>query len=163
MTSRYIKLLGILAISSLVTATAHAADAGCGKWTTAFGSLSGEGEALNTSFCSEANGSEYSFEITCNSGSLNVRFMPQIEGDGQTFDKVMVDYAVDGQSHVVETQFEELDGAFAADIATKDPLIKAMRAGQIAVVTLKDVKAPAYQVPLDGFKRAIGKLIRECE
>ena len=163
MTSRYIKLLGILAISSLVTATAHAADAGCGKWTTAFGSLSGEGEALNTSFCSEANGSEYSFEITCNSGSLNVRFMPQIEGDGQTFDKVMVDYAVDGQSHVVETQFEELDGAFATDLETKDPLVKAMRAGQNAVVTLKDVKAPAYQVPLDGFKRAISKLIRNCK
>ena len=163
MTSRYIKLLGILAVSSLVTATAHAADARCGKWTTAFGSLSGEGEALNTSYCSEASGSEYSFEITCSSKSLNVRFMPQVEGDGQNFNKVMADYAVDGQSHVVETQFEELDGAFAADLATKDPLIKAMRAGQNAVVTLKDVKVPAYQVPLDGFKRAIGKLIRECK
>lgn len=161
MTRHCFTLLSLLAVLSLAATTAHAE--GCGKWETAFGSLSGEGEALNTSYCSEANGSEYSFEITCNSGSLNVRFMPQIEGDGLTFNKVMVDYAVDGTSHVVETQFEELDGAFAADIATKDPLVKAMRAGQIAVVTLKDVKAPTYQVPLDGFKRSIGKLIRECK
>ena len=161
MTSRFLTLLSVLAATSLATATVHAK--GCGKWTTAFGSLSGEGEALNTSYCSEAAGQEFSFEITCNSKSLNVRFMPQIEGDGLTFDKVMVDYAVDGTSFAVGTQFEELDGAFAADIATKDPLIKAMRAGQNAVVTLKDVKAPAYQVPLDGFKRAIGKLIRECK
>ena len=86
--------------------------------------------------------------------------MPQIEGE---FDKVKVDYAVDGKSHVVKTQFEELDGAFAVNLATKDPLVKAMRAGQNAVVTLKDVKAPAYHVPLDGFKRAIGKLIHECK
>ena len=161
MTRHCFTLLSLLAVLSLAATTAHAE--GCGKWETAFGSLSGEGEALNTSYCSEANGSEYSFEITCNSGSLNVRFMPQIEGDGLTFNKVMVDYAVDGTPHVVETQFEELDGAFAADIATKDPLVKAMRAGQIAVVTLKDVKAPTYQVPLTGFKRAIGKLIRECK
>ncbi len=161
MKNRFLTLLSLLAASSLVTTPAHAA--GCGKWTTAFGSLSGEGEALNTSYCNEAAGSEFSFEITCNSKSLNVRFMPQVEGDGLTFDKVMVDYAVDGQSHVVETQFEELDGAFAANIATKDPLVKAMRAGKSAVVTLKDIKAPAYQVPLAGFKRAIGKLIRECK
>ncbi len=161
MAIRHFTLLGILAVSSLATTTAHAE--GCGKWETAFGTLAGEGEALNTSYCSEAAGQEYSFEITCNSKSLNVRFMPQVEGSGLTLDKVMLDYAVDGQSHVVETQFEELDGAFAADIATKDPLIKAMRAGKSAVVTLKDVKAPAYQVPLDGFKRAIGKLIRECK
>lgn len=161
MPSRFLMLLSLIAVSSLAATTAHAE--GCGKWTTAFGSLSGEGEALNTSFCSEAAGQEYSFEITCSSKSLNVRFMPQVEGSGLTLDKVMVDYAIDGQSHVVETQFEELDGAFAADIATKDPLIKAMRAGKSAIVTLKDVKAPAYQVPLTGFKRAIGRLIRECK
>lgn len=158
MTSRFLALLSLLAASSLATTAAHAE--GCGKWKTAFGTLSGEGEALNTSYCSEASGQEYSFEITCSANLLNVRFMPQVEGE---FDKVKVDYAVDGQSHVVETQFEELDGAFAVNLATKDPLIKAMRGGQSAVVTLKDVKAPAYQVPLDGFKRAIGKLIRECK
>ena len=157
MTSRFLTLLGILAASSLAAVPAHAE--GCGKWTTAFGSLSGEGEALNTSFCSEATGQEYSFEITCNSGSLNVRFMPQIEGE---FDKVTLDYAVDGVSFPVETQFEELDGAFAADIGVRAPLVKAMKAGNSAVVTLKDVKAPAYAVPLTGFKKAISKLTRKC-
>ena len=157
MTSRFLTLLGILAASSLAAVPAHAE--GCGKWTTAFGSLSGEGEALNASFCSEAAGSEYSFEITCNSGSLNVRFMPQIEGE---FDKVTVDYAIDGKSFPVKTQFEELDGAFAANISVGNPMVKAMKTGHSAVVTLKDVKAPAYAVPLAGFKKAISKLTRKC-
>ena len=157
MTSRFLTSLTILAASSLFAVPAHAE--GCGKWTTAFGSLSGEGEALNTSYCSEAAGQEYSFEITCNSGSLNVRFMPQIEGE---FDKVTVDYAVDGTSFPVETQFEELDGAFAVNIDAKDQLIKAMKGGHSAVVTLKNVKAPAYAVPLAGFKKAISKLTRKC-
>ena len=155
MTSRFLALPMIL----LTTTIAHAAE-GCGKWETQFSSLAGEGEALNTSYCSEVSGVEYSFEITCNSGSLNVRFMPQIEGE---FDKVTVDYAVDGKSHPVETQFEELDGAFAADIAANAPLVKAMKAGHSAVVTLKDIKAPAYAVPLAGFNRAISKLIRNCK
>jgi hypothetical protein len=160
MIDRNLAILSILAASVLAATPVQAA--GCGKWKTVFGSLSGEGEALNTSYCSETAGQEYSFEITCMAKSLNVRFMPQIEGDGMSFDKVKADYAVDGTSYVVETQFEELDGAFAADIAIKDPLVKAMRNGQSATVTLMDVKAPVYAVPLDGFKKAIGKLIREC-
>jgi hypothetical protein len=161
-TIRCFTLLGFLAGSSLAAAVAHAAGADCGKWETAFTSLAGEGEALNTSFCSAAGGQEYSFEITCSSGSLNLRFMPLFGGDGLTLDKVTVDYAIDGKSHAVETQFEELDGAFAADIATTDPLIAAMKAGRSAIVTLKDIKAPAYTVPLAGFTRAISKLIRNC-
>lgn len=161
MLHRYFSAMTVLVVAVFAATAAHAE--GCGKWKTAFGSLSGEGEALNTSYCSEAAGQEYSFEITCSSGSLNVRFMPQVEGDGQTLDKVTVDYAVDGVSHPIETQFEELDGAFAANIDAKDPLIKAMKAGQSAVVTLKDVKAPAYDVPLAGFKKAISKLTRKCK
>lgn len=160
MTNRCLMLPGVLAGLCLVVPSAQAVDAGCGKWTTAFTTLAGEGEALNTAFCSEASGQEYSFEITCNSGSLNVRFMPQIGGE---FDKVTVDYGIDGKSFPVETQFEELDGAFAADIDVKAPLITAMKAGQSAVVTLKDAKAPAYTVPLAGFKRAITKLTRKCK
>ena len=161
MTSRFLALPMILAVSSLTTTIAHAE--GCGKWQTQFSSLAGEGEALNTSYCSEASGQEFSFEITCGSGSLNIRFMPQIEGDGLTFNKVMVDYAIDGKSHTVETQYEELDGAFAANLDTTDPLIASMKAGRSAAVTLKDIKAPAYAVPLAGFKRAIAKLTRNCK
>ncbi len=155
-------LRGLLAGSILAAGTIHAAAEGCGKWQTAFSSLAGEGEALNTSFCSEARGQEYSFEITCGSGSLNVRFMPQFEGDGSNFDKLTLDYAIDGTSYAVKSQYEELDGAFAADLGIKDPLIAAMKAGQKGVVTLRGVKAPVYSVPLVGFKRAISKLIRKC-
>ena len=163
MTSRFLALLMILAGSSLAAATAHAGGAVCGKWETAFTSLAGEGEALNTSFCSAAGGSEFSFEITCASGSLNLRFMPRIEGDGSAFNKVTLDYAVDGKSHIVETQYEELDGAFAANLDITDPMVAAMKAGRSAIVTLKDIKAPAYAVPLTGFKRAISKLTRNCK
>jgi hypothetical protein len=162
MTSRSLALPMILAVSSLTTPVAHAAE-GCGKWITQFSSLAGEGEALNTSFCSTVGGQEFSFEITCGSGSLNVRFMPQIGGDGLTFDKVMADYAVDGQSHIVKTQFEELDGAFAADIEIAAPLIRAMKAGRNAAVRLKDIEAPVFAVPLDGFTRAISELTRNCK
>jgi hypothetical protein len=156
-------LPGVFAVSIISASAHHAAAEGCGKWQTAFSSLSGEGEALNTSFCSEASGQEYSFEITCHSGSLNVRFMPQVGGDGQAFDKVTLDYKIDGISHAVETQFEELDGAFAADLNVGDPLVEAMKAGRSGVVMLKDVKAPAYTVPLAGFTRAISKLIQKCQ
>ena len=156
---RTLSVLAVVPVSGFAALSGHASAADCGTWKTEFGSLSGEGEALNTSFCSDAKGQEYSFEITCNAGSLNVRFMPQLEGE---FDKVTLDYAVDGKSFPVETQFEELDGAFAADIDAKDRLIKAMKAGQGAVLTLKDVKAPAYDVPLAGFKKAILKLTRKC-
>ena len=89
-------LSGILAGASLAVAVAQAADNSCGKWETSFGSLAGEGEALNTSFCSERAGQEYSFEITCASGSMNLRFMPQIEGGGETYNKETVEYAIDG-------------------------------------------------------------------
>ena len=115
-------LSGFFAGASLAVATAQAADNACGKWETSFGSLAGEGEALNTSFCSEPEGQEYSFEITCGGGSMNLRFMPQIEGSGLTFNKETVEYAIDGKSFAVATQYEELDGAFAADVDTTDPL-----------------------------------------
>jgi hypothetical protein len=163
MRKSHVGLSGFLAGASLAVATAQAADNPCGKWETSFGSLAGEGEALNTSFCSEAAGREYSFEITCVSGSLNLRFMPQIGGDGLTFNKETMNYAIDGKSHAVETQYEELDGAFAADVDTTDPLVAAMKAARTAVVTLKDIKAPAYTVPLAGFTRAISKLIGNCK
>ena len=94
---------------------------------------------------------------------MNLRFMPQIEGGGETYNKETVEYAIDGKSYAVATQYEELDGAFAADVATTDPLIAAMKAGRSAIVTLKDIKAPAYAVPLAGFTRAISKLIRNCK
>lgn len=157
---RYLALLSLLAAAVLSSSVAHAAS--CGKWVTEFGTLAGEGEALNTSFCSEAAGQNYQFEITCSGQSLNVRFMPQFESDALSIDKVMVDYAIDGQSHMVETQFEELDGAFAANVASGDPLVKAMMAGKSASVTLKDIKAAPYQVSLKGFSKAINKLIRQC-
>ena len=157
------RLSGFLAGASLAVAGAQAADNSCGKWETSFGSLAGEGEALNTSFCSEPAGQEYSFEITCGSGSMNLRFMPQIEGGGETYNKETVEYAIDGKTFAVATQYEELDGAFAADVDTTDPLVEAMKAGGSAVVTLKDIKAPAHTVPLAGFTRAISKLIRNCK
>ena len=156
-------LSGVLAGASLAVAAAQAADNSCGKWETKFSSLAGEGEALNTSFCSEPAGQDYSFEITCGSGSMNLRFMPQIEGGGETYNKETVEYAIGGKSYAVATQYEELDGAFAADVDTTDPLVAAMKAGRTAVVTLKDIKAPAYTVPLAGFTRAISKLIRNCK
>ncbi len=135
---------------------------GCGAWTAAFGPLAGEGEEFHVSYCSEERGFEHSFEITCSTNSLNVRFMPQFESDGLSFDKVKLNYAVDGQSFVVDSQYEELDGAFASDVAVSDPLIKAMKAGKTAVVTLQDVKAPTYQVPLKGFSKAMNKLVGKC-
>jgi hypothetical protein len=162
MTYRSFIVLGVLAVLSIAGMGKEAVAEGCGKWKTEFSTLAGEGEALNTSYCSEKKGQEFSFEITCSSRSLNIRFMPLFESDGLSFDKVTLDYAVDGRSHAVKTQYEELDGAFAADVSVKDPLIEAMKAGDSGVVTLKDVKAPAYTVPLAGFKRAISKLVRKC-
>jgi hypothetical protein len=156
-------VLGFLAASSLAIAGANAAETACGKWETSFSSLAGEGEALNAHFCSEVKGKEFSFEITCTSGSLNIRFMPQIEGSGQEYDKVTLDYVIDGKSHVVQSQYEELDGAFAADVDAADPLVKAMKTARTATLTLKKTKAPAFTVPLAGAGRALGKLVRGCK
>ncbi len=94
---------------------------------------------------------------------MNLRFQPQIEGGGETYNKETVEYAIDGKTFAVATQYEEMDGAFAADVDTTDPLVAAMKAGKTAVVTLKGIKAPAYNVSLKGFSKAISKLIRECE
>jgi hypothetical protein len=159
MSKSAIALLVILTTSSL----AHAADTPCGKWETRFSSLAGEGEALNTYFCKKSSDLEYEFEITCNSGTLNIRFMPQVEGGGETFDKVTLDYVIDGKSHVVQSQYEELDGAFAADVDVTDPLVKAMKTGSTAIVTLKKTKVSAYAVPLTGSGRALTKLVRNCK
>ena len=52
MQKSFFGLSGFLAGASLAVAAAQAADKSCGKWETSFGSLAGEGEALNTSFCS---------------------------------------------------------------------------------------------------------------
>jgi hypothetical protein len=154
-----IAFLVILTTSGL----AHAADTPCGRWETTFSSLAGEGEAINAHFCSEVKGKEFSFEITCTSGSLNIRFMPQIEGSGQEYDKVTLDYMIDGKSHIVESQYEELDGAFAADVDVTDPLVKAMKTGRTATVTLRKTKVPPFTVPLTGAGRALTKLIRGCK
>jgi hypothetical protein len=159
MTKSIFAALCLLAASNL---EAHA-DTLCGRWETRFSSLAGEGEALNTQYCSEKKGREFSFEITCNAGTLNIRFMPQIEGSGQEYDKVTLDYVIDGKSYPVKTQFEELDGAFAADVDATAPLVKAMISGRTATVTLKTIKAPAYIVPLKGTGRALEKLLRECK
>ncbi len=147
----------------LALATLARAETPCGIWETSFGSLAGEGEALNAHYCSEKKDKEFSFEITCSTGTLNIRFMPQIEGSGLEYDKVTLDYTVDGKSHVVESQYEELDGAFAVDADVADPLVKAMKAGATAKVTLKKTKVPAYTVPLVGTGRALAKLVRECK
>jgi hypothetical protein len=158
MSKSAVALLVILTTSSL----AHA-DTPCGRWETRFSSLAGEGEALNTYFCQKSPDLDYEFEITCNSGTLNIRFMPQIEGSGLEYDKVTLDYVIDGKSHVVESQYEELDGAFAADVDAADPLVKAMKTARTATVTLKKTKVPAFTVPLTGAGRALTKLIRGCK
>jgi hypothetical protein len=159
MTKSIFAALCLLAASNL---EAHA-DTLCGRWETRFSSLAGEGEALNTQYCSEKKGREFSFEITCNAGTLNIRFMPQIEGSGQEYDKVTLDYVIDGKSHVVQSQYEELDGAFAADVEVNDPLVKAMKTGRTATVTLKNTKVPTYTVPLKGTGKALEKLVRACQ
>jgi hypothetical protein len=159
MSKSAIAFLVILTTTSL----AHAAETPCGRWETTFSSLAGEGEALNAHVCKKSPELEFEFEITCNSGSLNIRFMPQIEGSGQTYDKVTLDYMIDGKSHVVESQYEELDGAFAADVDAADPLVKAMKTARTATVTLKKTKVPAFTVPLTGSGPALSKLIRGCK
>ena len=154
----------LFALSGLLASAgvAAAAESACGKWDTSIGPLE-EGDRLATSFCSAPKGEDYSVLITCIGGSMNLRFQPQIEGGGETYDKETVDYAIDGKSFAVATRYEELDGAFAADVDTSDPLVAAMKAGKTAVVTLKGIKAPAYKVPLKGFSKAITKLITNCE
>jgi hypothetical protein len=147
-----------LAASTLAAAPARA-NTPCGRWETTFSSLAGEGEALNAHYCGEEKDKEFSFEITCNSGSLNIRFMPQIEGE---FNKVTLDYVIDGKLHAIPSQFEELDGAFAADVDVNAPLVKAMKTGSTATVTLKKAKVPPYTVPLTGSGRALSTLIGEC-
>jgi hypothetical protein len=159
MSKSAIALLVILTTSTL----SQAAETPCGRWETSFSSLAGEGEALNAYVCKKSPDLEFEFEITCNSGSLNIRFMPQIEGSGQEYDKVTLDYMIDGKSHIVESQYEELDGAFAADVDAADPLVKAMKTARTATVTLKNTKAPTYTVPLAGSGRALSKLVRKCK
>jgi hypothetical protein len=160
MAKSVVALFVCLAASALAASSARA-ETPCGVWETSVTALAGEGEALNAHFCSEKAGQlDYSFEITCNSGSLNIRFMPQIEGE---FDKVTLDYVIDGKSHLVQSQYEELDGAFAADVDVNAPLVKAMKTGSIATVTLKKTKVPAYTVPLTGSGRALEKLVRNCK
>jgi hypothetical protein len=159
MSKSAIALLVILTTSNL----AHAAETPCGRWETSFSSLAGEGEALNAYFCKKSPELEFEFEITCNSGSLNIRFMPQIEGSGQEYDKVTLDYMIDGTSHIVQSQYEELDGAFAADVEVTDPLVKAMKTARTATVTLKKTKVPPFTVPLTGAGRALEKLVRGCK
>jgi hypothetical protein len=158
MSKSAVALLVILTTSSLAYA-----DTPCGKWETRFSSLAGEGEALNTYFCQKSPDLDYEFEITCNAGSLNIRFMPQIEGRGQEYGKVTLDYVIEGKSHVVQSQYEELDGAFAADVEVTDPLVKAMKTGSTATVTLRKTKVPAFTVPLAGAGRALSKLVRNCK
>lgn len=148
-----------LAALTFAGGAARAEDVPCGKWETSMGSFE-EGERLATSYCDAPKGETYSIIITCAGGSLNLRFQPQIEGE---YDKVPVDYAIDGKSFAMATQFEELDGAFAADVEAGSALVAAMKAGHEAVVTLKGIKAPAYKLPLAGFNKAITKLIRKCE
>jgi invasion protein IalB len=48
-------------------------------------------------------------------------------------------------------------------VEVSDPLVKAMKTGSTATVTLRKTKVPAYTVPLTGSARALEKLVRACK
>jgi hypothetical protein len=161
---------GLLAVLKAVGAmyfascSAQATEMPCGTWETSVTSFAGEGEGLNAHLCTEAPAQIMFFEITCYSGSLGIRFMPGNYDDKEDLStrKVKLDYNIDGKSHVVDTQFEELDGAIVADVDTTDPLVQALTTGNSLILTLHQTKAFVYDVPLKGSKRAFAKLLRNC-
>ena len=151
------------AVLLLLTPSLAYADLQCGKWDTTFSTLSGEGEAWNASFCVENSKRNLSFEATCTSQSINMRFMPELSEDLGQIDKVTVDYNIDGKSHLVETQMEELDGALAADMEAKSAIIEEMKAGKKLVISFPGKDWPSYDISLKGAKTAFTKLIKKCD
>lgn len=156
-------LAGLGLLTAMAVATPGNADPACGKWQTSFGSLAGEGEAWNANLCVEDSKQNLSFEVTCSGGSLNMRFMPELSEDIGQIDEVTVDYKVDGKSHLVKTQMEELDGALAADMPVNAPLIQKMKVGKQLVISFLGKKSPSYNVPLTGAKAAFTKLEQKCD
>lgn len=158
-----IKIAGLCLLAPFALATTSQAEEACGKWSTSFGTLAGEGEAWNASLCVEKTKHNLSFEVTCSSKSLNMRFMPELPDSIGEIGKVTVDYNIDGKSHLVKTQMEELDGALAADIPANAPLISEMKSGKKLVISFPKKKWPSYDVPLAGAKAAFTKLVQKCD
>jgi hypothetical protein len=154
-----------LAFGFTILALAPAASAeACGPWKTSVSSLMGEGTELNTHGCSSEKNREADFEIVCSGGGeVNFRFSPTGGIDGMVFDQLAVDYAVDGKTFTLPSQFEELDGAFAANIALRGPLLMAMKSGKMLVVSAKKNALPTYHVKLAGAGKALGSLMKRCK
>ncbi|MDE2445938.1 MAG: hypothetical protein KGO94_07150, partial [Alphaproteobacteria bacterium] len=144
------KHLNVAAIALAMLNLPHAAQAAnsCTTWKTAITSLMGEGEGLNTSYCSKEKGLEADFEIVCAGKDVNFRFSPTGGIEGKDFGnaKVNVDYTVDGKTFTLPSMFEALDGAFAASTPLKGPLLMAMKSGKAMTVSAKKNQLPVYHV-----------------
>jgi hypothetical protein len=159
-----LRLVFVAICFAAIPGLAHAAETPCGMWETSVTTFAGEGEGLNAHFCTEAPAQILSFEITCDANVVSIRFMPQdfddVEIPGNR--EVKLDYVIDGTPHVVKTQFEELDGAFAGAVDKKDPLIAALTTGKSLKLSLKQKKVSDYTTTLKGSGKAFRKLLREC-
>jgi hypothetical protein len=159
-----VAVLSLIACLGFTQGAAHAAETPCGRWEASVTSFAGEGEGLNAHLCMEAPAQVLYFESTCDTGILSIRFMPGDFDPSEDFAnrKVKLDYIIDGKSHVVDTQFEELDSAFVADVKKTDPLVKALTTGKTLNLSMKQKKVFDYKATLKGSGTAFRKLLHDC-
>lgn len=164
MPKSHIAVLSLIAAFGFVPHTAQAAETPCGVWEASVTSFAGEGEGLNAHLCMEAPAQVMYFESTCDTENISLRFMPGDFDASEDFANctVKLDYIIDGKSHVVDTQFEELDSAFVADVKKSDPLVKALTTGKTLSLSLKQNKVFDYKATLKGSGTAFRKLLRNC-
>lgn len=100
--------------------------------------------------------------LSCIGSSINLRYMPVVEGD---FENQKRDFVFsDGAAQVsLNLAYEAMDGAFAGDVARNGKLIALLRKGAELTVSDPGGKVPAKRFTLKGAGRALAALAAKCK
>ena len=100
--------------------------------------------------------------LNCMGSSINLRYMPVVEGD---FENQKRDFVFSNGAGQVSLRlaYEAMDGAFAGDLATNGKLVALLRKGAELTVTDPGGKVPVKRFSLKGSGKALAALVAKCK